>query len=232
MRVRELVETFRREVDDPLVPGGTASQPDQDSLWKSDELVEYFSEAQREVVRRTFVLFGRTNLAVTAEEDMVELPSNFMSHRRARLLNAQTVIEDRNVNELDGHIREDYGTRGLRTWEDQGPGLPLFAVYDDQPGFLRLVPPPAKDDTLELLYFRWPAPITRSSSDIEVDTFRFKRALLHWMKKIAYEKQDADALDFERAQAFELAFEREIERIYGEIRRETRRPGTTRYGGL
>lgn len=231
-RARDLVEDFRREVDDALVPGGNATTPDEDSLWKTSEIIGYLDEAQRECVRHTYVLFGRRDFPVTAGEPFIELPAEFMLHRRARLKTARVVLQQRNVNELDERVFEDYGIQHSGTWEELQPGLPLVAIYDDEPGQLRMVPAPAKDDTLELSFYRWPDPIERGSAELEIDERRFKRALLHWMKNVAYRKQDADALDLQRADQFYREFTLEIDRIYGELRRQYRRAGTVRYGGL
>ncbi len=232
MRARDLISQFRVEVADPLVPGGNAATPDEDSLWKDSELLGYLNEAQREVVRRTYPLFGRRRFPVRANDPYVRLPDDYMAQRRVRLLDSRYTLTAVNANELEQQIREDYGARSYHNWENAGPGQPNVAVFDDSPGEIRLVPEPAEDDTLELLYFRWPDLIERMSTPLDLDHRHYMRAMLHWMKVLAYRKQDADAMDLERAQVFGLEFQREVDRIYGEQRREHRRPGTVRYGGL
>lgn len=232
MKARDLIQQFRVEVADPLVPGTGHSVPDEDSLWKDDELLGYLNEAQREVVRRTFALSIRKSFDVLANEAFVPLPDDFMVPRRARLIGARRVLQVRNANEMAESVHEDYGATTLADWEEMGPSEPRVVVFDDSPGEARLVPEPADADTLEIHYYRWPAPISYSSEALQLDYRLFQRPMLHWMKFLAYRKQDADALDLQRSQIFGAEFEREIDRVYGELRREYRRAGNVRYGGL
>ena len=229
---RKLVEDFRREVDDPLVPGNDdPDAPDRDSLWKSDEILGYINEAQREVVRHTYMLRGSAELDVVADNPFVTAPADMMVPRRGRLIQGRVVLQVRNFNELSLDPVEDYGWQGLSNWED-ARGRPRFMAFDDEGGEIRLVPMPAENDTLELKYFRWPAELARLSGSLEVSRPEHKRALLSWMKYLAYRKQDADALDLQRSEMFAVEFEREISQLYAETRRRTRRAGNVRYGGL
>ena len=230
--VRSLQSDFRLETDDREVPGGSASVVDEDSLWKNAEIVGFVNEAQREIVRRTWILRDRASLPVTAGEPYVELPENFMEPRgRGQLTNARTAPVLRNFNELFQEQAEDYGIQGVGAW-DGATGPPRFMCFDDITGMIRLVPEPVEDDTLELAYYRWPAHVARRTDKLDVVDERYRRAYLHWMKHLAYSKQDADALDLQRSQMFEARFNAEISRLYGEARRSSRRAGTVRYGGL
>ena len=229
---RKLVEDFRREVDDPLIPGEAAPDaPDRDSLWKSGEILGYINEAQREVARHTWLLRGSVTLDVVADDPLVEAPEDLMVPRRARLLQSRVVLGVRNLNEMSMDHLEDYGRQGLSTWEE-ARGRPRFVCFDDAADEIRLVPEPTEDDTLELKYFRWPAEVQRETGTLDVRRPEYKRALLCWMKHLAYRKQDADALDLQRSDMFERDFEMEISKVYGEVRRRTRRAGNVRYGGL
>lgn len=229
---RQVIAAFRLEVDDPLIPGLDEGEvPDEDSLWKENELLGYLDEAQAEVARITFALSARAALEVTGGDPYVELPADYQEPRRARMIESRTTLRIRNTDELSMEVVNDYGVQGLGDWESY-EGRPTIAVFDDRDGYLRLVGIPPTDDTLELLYYRRPRPLERMSSELELRDRKFKRAFLHWMKHLAYRKQDADALDLQRADMFEVEFGKEMARLYGEIRRGKRRAGTVRYGGL
>lgn len=227
---RQLIDDFRREVDDPLIPG-TGSDEDADSLWKTYELLGYLDEAQQELARRTLKLTKSTEIDFVSEEPLLEYPEDLVQPRRASLKNARTSVVFRNLNEIEEQVAEDYGIRSMVAWRDN-VGRPQILITDYEDGFWRWVPIPAEADTLILNYYRTAETVKSGAVKLELGgDAREKRAMLHWMKKLAYEKQDADAMDLQRAAGFERQFEIAVRTLIGETMRRTRRPGTTGYGG-
>jgi hypothetical protein len=106
------------------------------------------------------------------------------------------------------------------------------AISDMADGKLRLVPIPTADDEAEMLVYRYPLrTITATSVRFEVTDETHQRGLLHWMKKLAYEKQDVESMDLKRASEYELKWEQFIDASKGDIRKRRTKQRAVQYGG-
>lgn len=234
LTARKVLEKFRDEVGDPEIPGvdEDPSHPDMDSLWKNSEIYGYMDEAQAWLARRAYLLVDNFELPIKADESLVDLPEEFYEPRRAKVKGQNHTLTLLNLNELQSAVREDYGVRGVDDWEEV-TGPPQLGVLDHTPGKIRLVPIPVEAGTLSLNAFIEPSEaITGSASYLALSNREQVRTILHWMKKLAYSKQDADVLDLQRAQSFEREGIAAADELMSEQRRRTRRSGTVRYGGL
>lgn len=234
VRAIEVIRQFRREVADPEMPGSDVSgvDPDADSLWKTDELLDYLDEAHRKTARDAYLFTENYSLSVSAEQDEVQLPTEVFDVRLVRLQSSRRPLAPRNLNEAVGTAHDDYGHHSVAFFDDS-VGEPSAFILDYRPGYIKLVPKPAEADTLELNAYREPKDkLSTKQACLDVVSPQHQRAILYWMKKLAYEKQDADAMDLDRAMMFEQHYIRTIDTLKSEHRRETRRPGTVRYGGL
>lgn len=228
---RDVLEKFRLEVDDAQIPGD-GIEPDQDSLWKDAEIYGYMDEAQALLARRAFLLTGNLTANVVAGDPLVALPGSLVKARRVKLQGQRQALALPNMNELAGAVRDDYGSAGVDDWESV-TGVPRAAIADHTPDSLRLFPIPTEDGVLEINAFVEPEEvICGQTAELALTRREHIRAMLLWMKKLAYEKHDADAMDLQRARGYELQFENTVAYLKSEHRRRTRRPGTVRYGGL
>lgn len=226
----ELEKIFRSDVDDPL-RGVAPDAPDVTCLWKSWEVMQYMNEAASEVARRTQRNHKTYTIPIVAADGpFYLLPSTTetIDISQAYLQVLQVELIEINMNQQSYPIN-DYGymTSSFSHWQT-ATGNPRWFNREEQDGYIRLVPKPTKDDTLL---------ITATVDSYNLDTgmtlpfnhYADRRLMLTWMKKLAYQKHDADTFDQARAEKFEVEFERmAIDRRY-ECERQRRAPGVVRF---
>lgn len=233
--VGQLIERFRVEVADPWVPGGNVQNPDEDSLWRDSEIRDYIAEAQSELSRRAFMFAGSTMLSFDANDELLLHPNDYLDFRRAYVIDGANYhpVLFRNVDEMEHSLNEDYGIGTNTNWLGETGWPPRYLVGDFDQGAFKMVPQPDKAGQIQLLYYRAPQLTgVGSTAKVAFDKVHHVRAMLHWMKALAYRKQDAETLDLQRAREFEAQFDVMAQQIYGESLRGRRRPGTVQYGGL
>lgn len=233
---RQLIEVFRNEVDDPYVPGGQDARPDADSLWKDQEILGYLDEAQIELSRRTLMFNDSRKIPYDAGDELLAHPKGYIEFRRAYAIDGtqRTPVYFRSVEEMSHSLADDYGLQPQADWISETGWPPRFLIGDYVHGSFKLVPAPDKAGEILLLYYSHPVLNTLGGlvQKVPFEYGHHIRALLHWMKHLAYQKQDADTLDNRLSEKYEIAFERAALGIDSDEKRGRRNPGTVQYGGL
>lgn len=225
------IESFRSDVDDPLQPGD-GDTPDADCLWKDADVLRYLNDAQVMVARKALCLRDVLDIDMVPGEALYPLPAWVLRPRSARVAS-----DDRKVclvNGTDGSLYgdDDYG-RQFRATDTLSEGPVEALIFDEQTGKVRAFPKPTVAETVQLYHFRLPKKrVDDTDCVLEIADERYERVLLLWMKKRAYEKEDADTLNKKLSEKYELDFYRELNDLIGENTRRVRRAGTVRYGGL
>lgn len=218
----DLVGIFRREVDDlPQQNGSTAG-----SLWSDDDIYRYMNSAANMTARRVMSLYKIFELDITAGEGLIKFPTErILKVRRAYSITGRREI--RQLNMSDSYIIDDYGLSvRSATWETT-TGPPNSFALDYRPGYLRLFPIPTANDTLVVHAHVIPA-IMVPGDTVPFTADEDISLVLMWMKKLAYDKHDADTFDAGKSQRFEAEFERRVREREPEFRRQTRSPGVVR----
>lgn len=222
----DLKERFRRDVSD--IQEGIPTDPDSENLWSDEDILWYANSAIDMVLRRTASEVKTFTVVVVAGQPEVRLPPAFrvLHMKRVALDSRRLDLEERGV---DGVVsRDDYFNTLVTTidWETVQTGVPQFYTLDRKTNKMYLFPVPAANDLLVIT-----AVVTSVTNKVYFDFEDFLpfdelvdiHLVLMWMKKLAYEKQDADAMDLERAAQFEREFEdRVVSRKYERYRQ--RRP--------
>lgn len=219
----DLKDTFRTEVDDlPKDDGDTSA-----CLWADADIYRYMNSAAAMVARRVRSLSKIFSMTVTADEPMVRLPPDrILKVHRAYLQTARRDLEALNLNDDTMRVK-DYGVTLRSSHWEVSSGTPTAYVLDYRPGYLRLAPIPTSADTLMLFATVLPLPLQEGVplpfTDVEdVDL------MLLWMRKLAYEKHDADTFDKQKSNDFESQFDARVREREPEFRRQTREPGVVR----
>lgn len=231
LTIKNLYDAFRSDLTDPLLPGD-GEAPDADSLWSDADIYRYINDAQIEVTRRTLVLQDILDIAMAVNTALYTVPEWVLRPRRAHVAGNN----ERKVALLNGDgdcfTSDDYGMQFTIASENTtGPVQAL--IFDERPGKARAWPIPTVVETVRVHVFRLPKTrITDGNGKLEVSDNRFERALLLYMKKRAYEKEDTDVLNKGKSEGYFNQFLDEIGTLAPETRRRVRRAGTVRYGGL
>ena len=184
MKLREIVEVFRYEVDDLAEP----------FLWSDEELIDYANDAENEAARRGRLLIDSTTpavrqIAVLAGTASYALDPRVIFVRRAKLASRTLILARRSQRDMDECIPG---------WESH-TGTVCDYLTDCDTGKVRLYRTPTVDDTLNLSVVRLPLMATKKLDDTPEIHPRFHRNLRHWMKFRAYSKQDAETRDEKKA---------------------------------
>jgi len=217
----DVINRFRSDVDDPL--RGPTDAPDADSLWSIDDVNGYLEDAVERVAAETLSEQRTFTVPVKANEPYVGLPSSVqvLDVERAYLKGAHRSLDPQNVD-APLHYTGDYGSPFSvfhSEWETV-TGTPQRYVRDEKPDALRLVPIPTADDVLEITAKTVPA--FTAGSALPFSTRRDRHLVILWMKKLAYEKHDADTFDPKRAEMFEAEYEIRVQERKYEAQRVRR----------
>lgn len=196
MTLGELRKLFRNKVGDQAQP----------YLWLDPEIAEFANEAEREACRRADLLVDSSTpsvctLSIKAANPTVKLHSSVLDILRMRVQGQALTVEPSTAVEMDS---------GYGDWES-GTGTEILHYLTDlDTASVRLYPIPQKDLTLRLTVVRLPLREMESASDEPEILARHHRKLVYWMMKLAYEKQDSETFDPDKAKRSEAEFIKEF----------------------
>jgi hypothetical protein len=141
-------------------PDGGASWPS--GCWTRDEVLDAMNAACRAILRDTQILITRTELPVLANALSIALPVDWMA-------TGSTVWRALDGTRTPlGPVDSFEADLALPSWETT-PGTPIGYVDLDGPTLTgRLVPTPAADGILELLYVAKPPLVTGAGTPLPV----------------------------------------------------------------
>lgn len=241
--VSDIVSRFRKNVGDPELPG-SGPQPDEDSLWATDDIVGWIDQAQKEFAEETLCFFDSSTFTVpvvgeiladpdalpdpipyTPGEAMVAMDERIIDVRYCVLTTNGTKVHPITLGELEKKVT-------VQSIEND-TGVPKYLITDYTAGMGRLYPTPVVDDTLRFHCYRYPLnDIEGVSDDFEITTDKFKLGLLLRVKQLAYSNDDADAGRKDSAEEFGRKWDEFIEKAKSRVSKLTRTPGVVKYGGI
>lgn len=218
MTPTQLRDLFRSDVRDEVVP----------YLWSDTELFSYMDDAQKMFCRLT------GGISDTASELCV-LPylagaTNVpLDPRILKLRNVADNATGRSIDVLNFEDLETTYRNGIVHDPLVGRVRAVVVGLDDDK--LRLNHIPAEAGVLRLTVYRMPMePIAADSDEFEIAEHHH-RALLTWMKHLAYAKQDAETYDRGRSAEFSEAFLAHCDLAKSERSRREHKYRTVQYGG-
>lgn len=227
MTLQELIAYFRSQVADE----------EQPYLWSDDEAVLYAADAQDELVTRMGGIADATTddltlLTLVAGQPYSDLSPHVLRVRSGRLLTARRDVEFISEADMSKVTEHRYGfTQGL-SFDDADQGEVRYGVLGVEDDRVRWVRVPAAPDTCRLHVLRLPYPRIADADDaLEVDE-RHHIHLVHWMKHLAYSKQDAETRDDKAAAAAAAQFSQYAELARQRQERKRYKPRVVHYGGL
>lgn len=227
MTLVELIERFRRDVDDLANP----------PLWDQDDILANIADAQDEFCRLTGGLRDSTSaitqIAVAPTNIFVSHSSRIMTIRAAKRLSDHAEISVLNIANVPLFIRPpDYGiSREVRLDATTGELFAIVVGMEEKK--VRLVEIPIVADTIALTVDRLPLirPTDVNLHSLEIDE-EFHLVLLDWVKYLAYNVDDSEINDPVKAERHEAMFRQKCVNIRGRRDALKHRPRTVVYGGL
>lgn len=190
MNLRQLIDQFRADTMDLKAK----------RLWSDDEIIGYANEAVDEACRRAYLLIDSSSIATEAslgvDESEIELHDSVIYVRRLRIVSGQT---------LQPCVSRTMDER-VPGWEESLASTPMIFVPDWETNKIKLWPPTSTAIDIKMTVIRTPLDEMIDDEDEPEISARYHRALLDWMKSLAYSKQDADTMDAQKALKFEERF--------------------------
>ena len=221
----ELLDLARREMVDTVAP----------YLWSDNDLYFYMDLAQREFARETrCIVDGVTFTGIDVEEGNQWVPydDSIIDIKRAYLSTANRVLTPYTMEDMSRYfIADDYGRKVTAVWETD-EGTPSHIITDADENFLRLYPIPVADDTLNLTVWREPmSSIEGSNSAFEIPV-KWAHYLTHFIAAKAYTNPDFESFDARKYAEEQMKWTMALTEVKSYMKKKTRRPRGTAYGGL
>ena len=212
MNTTELLAVFRQEVFDLETP----------YLWSDALVYTYIDEAQKQFCRDTYGIEDSRSftLAIAIGTEWYAIDP--------RILKLRDAVDSATGKPVDLVAVEKMSEGRIKFDGTSGPIKALITGMDK--GYVRAVPIPNVDSTVELRTFRLPTTV-ESGDDFEIDA-QHHLNLLFWVKYRAYYVQDADARDEKKADNNKAMWDAYCAKAKVEQSRARRPVSTVTYGGI
>lgn len=234
MTPKDLLIQVRGELND-------SSEP---YLWSDAEIFGYIDAAQREFTRRTHGILDSSSpmcvIDVQADEPLVNYDPRILRIKQARLKNdpAQptrsqwlTLINPEDLELGVPHAYKDYGWHYGSSFDFDRKGASKYLLVGSDENQARLFDIPTDGGTLYLTVERMPLnPIKDCNSKFEIASHHI-RYLAHFVRHLAYLKQDAETFDRQRSQDGQNLFDAYCDEAKREQERRLHKYRTVQYGG-
>lgn len=197
MNLRELIEAFRDDTGDNVVPYRVS-----DSKAK-----RFANRAQVEASRRSRMLVDSTDDSICrvdfdAGDPNITIDQRIISIRRASIQGSSVPLAKRVIAQMDEEFPGWYSSESRST--------PFIIIVDVGTNEVRLYPTPKSSGTVHLTVTREPKRPMSSNTDVPELPARCHEALVEGMKMYAYSSDDPDLADKQMADLAEAAFEAEF----------------------
>lgn len=219
MLIESLLEKARERLDDPLPEAAyqiVGEDADIDCRWKTQELLGYLTEAEREACYRARLVIDSTTaetcvLDIEAGVNAYTLDSRILAVIRLALPGIAYPLDRVSLDELD---------RSRRNWMSE-EGVPAQYCLDVETGKLYLDRVPLVDYTgSSMTVHRLPlerlalavapdpeVPEDEGTPAVELEIpENYHMDLLHWVERLAFLKRDAETFDKKRSDDAETRF--------------------------
>lgn len=226
MTVSELLELFRKEVDDEAQP----------FLWSDVEFFRYLNDAQDTFVRQTGGIADRrsalTNISYKAGNQFKKYDDRIYRIKGASDANDK-ILSIRNFDNFSvDYSSDDYGERISAGIDNTRTGPIDCLITDVESNEIQLYPIPDSDGSIRLYVYRRPlSEIVDENSELEIPSYQHLN-LLDWVKYRAFMKQDVETFNGTKAAEFRASFTTFVSEAKKEksAREDTKREMV--YGGI
>ena len=226
MTVTELLDLFRKEVDDDVKP----------YLWSDEEFFTYLDEAQDTFVREiggiadrrsslTSISYKSGNQFKKFDERIYRIKGAFDEENR--------ILTIRNLDNFEsGYLEDDYGTQINAGLDDSRTGPIKYLITDVESNEIQFYPLPDHDGSIRLFVYRRPLMgIVDRKSLLEIPAHQHLN-LLNWVKYKAFMKQDVETFNGAKSSDFRTAFSDFVRDAKKEKSSREDRKRIVQYGGI
>lgn len=208
----QLAVVFRTEVDDPLRDECT----DTDCLWSDASIYRFMTEAADAVARAVQRNKKTAYVSYLAGAEYVRIASSIQHLITVRIASSGARVLPMTAEEAFDRFQEP----------EVAVGEPRFYFWESNQRRLELWPRPADDGTLAMFVETRLGYPLEAGLPVPFSEVPEQRLMLTYMKARAYEQQDAETLDLDRAREFQAQFDNASKDREVEHRKFTREPGT------
>ena len=196
--------------------------------WSNEELTRFINEAQKQACRSAFLLKSADasfQISVTADTPTYAMDSKILRIKGAWLESTGSELSPLEYEDL----------MAIPKWRTTAR-TPHSYIPDYDTGTIRLYGIPLIDDTVNILAYHLPL-VDMDWNKAIVDTPEIREEyhidMLAYAAYLAYQKDEANTFDPQRAEYFRQLFQRSFSdtSAYGDTRRRRTSGRTVRYGG-
>lgn len=192
----DLLRFFRAEVADATAP----------YLWEDWEVFGYMTEGFDALLSDTEAKYTVLTLPYTANNPLITLPKSVLNIRVVHIVGGDEVLPasatTRVATRSDDYGIQSVGSNAIFT----DTGTPCYYIRDYNRGALRLTPIPVDDGQLEIQCSSTLSVPMTDGAALPTTNSKELRLVLHYMKSLAYRKQDAETNDLIRARDHEAEY--------------------------
>lgn len=213
MNTSELLDYFRSQMVDERKP----------YLWTDDEVFRFMDEAQKTLCRLTEGIADAVTpevvtVSITNGDIFAQTHPSILLFRSAVLMSTDYPLDI--VNHTD-----------IRKWSNQ-IGTISQMIIGLQKDMVRWNYMPKDDDEVQLFVYRLPLnDLKGPDQELEAEPVHHVN-LVHWMKYLAYAKQDVETWDQKASETAKAMFEAYCRQVKAEQERYKHKPRSIAYGGL
>lgn len=215
----ELYDLFRQEVDDTEAP----------YFWSNTEVESFSDRAEEMFCRLTGGIQDASSalatLAIVASNPWVTYSPLILRIVTASLTSTNAPLTILNPPDL----QDDCKAWGPKSINLPGRVIALVAGLDDTK--LKVVQVPQATDSISLVLERLPLVAASAAGAFEIPA-QHHYYLLHWMKRLAYLKQDSQTFDKVKAEEEGAQFIAYCKQALEEKERRKNKPRLMQYGGI
>lgn len=217
----DLLRNFRAEVADDVAP----------YLWEDWEAFGYMTEGFDALLKDAAVRYTVLRLPFTAAVPTIPLPKSVLHIRSAHVVGGGTLTAASSTDRT--FVRaDDYG-QSVSSADSMfsSSGTPVYYIRDYDRCALRLVPIPNVTGEIEMQVSSTIALPMGDGVPLPTTDAEDLRLVLHYMKSLAYRKQNAETQDLVRARDHEAEYRAGAVVRDARLRNYRRPPGVVRMSG-
>lgn len=203
MNIAELLTIARIKLADPIHDNSANpnASDDEDSLFKTDELIYYINNAVREACVRGHMLTER-DIVFKIKENVAQYntPDNLIKLTQVIDENDEPLSKVQEVDLDRGGYKVAWNSEipvATNSWRNDVRDIPTYFIQD-QPNHIRFYPIPTKYQTLRIKGIFYPDLMSESDELPDELNVLYHHNLLDWVLYECFSKVDADSYDSSR----------------------------------
>jgi hypothetical protein len=197
MTAQQIIDACRSKLDDNAIP----------ALWSTADLVEYLNECIEELCEAPYEIIRDSYTAGVCDITLTDATTyHILDESIIRVISVKSSLRTTPLKKLT----VDWLDRNQPDWRSMERGTPYGYLLDDASGYISFVPLPSAANRITLTVSRYPiTPVSETILSAAPGIHRkYHRKLIPGMLQRAYEKNDSETKNPQKAAMFGAQWEK------------------------